>query len=62
MQQHIQTFTLPLTKVTLVSDKCEGMLLDTEVKIGKETLVVISAADITEFKKELTNICNKYRI
>lgn len=62
MKQHTQTFTLPLTKVTLVSDECKGCLRDTEVKIGTETLVVISGDDIAKFKEELIEICNKYRI
>lgn len=57
-----QSFLLPLTKVTLISDADEDGLHDTEVVIGDEVLLVIKGDDIDSFKSRLIALCNVYRI
>lgn len=62
MKKSISFMDVGNTTVQFSSDKFDGEILDTRIEIGKETLCWIAGCEIQNFKRELTELVEKYKI
>ena len=62
MKRTTMTYPLGHTSVTFISDRYAGEYLDTEVKIGDETLLTVAGNERNEFLEKLRELVETYRI